>query len=124
MTTNRIKLVVTAALAALFVSGCVSAGVTPIGSSSLPPLPKNSPVLVYLSEKEVNAPFKVVGIVSYTNPGKYQVLTLTDAIPTLKEQARKVGANGLIILDTRTIKSGIISTGIGVEAKAILVDLK
>ena len=56
----------------------------------------------------MHKPFKVVGLVSHTNPGKYRILSLGDVIPASKKQARKVGANGLIIDQTRTIKSGII----------------
>jgi len=78
-------------------------------------------VYVYSSEKDVNAPFKVIGLVSYTNPGKYRILSLADVIPDLKEKARNAGANGLIIDETHTVKSGIISTGIGVTGRAILV---
>jgi hypothetical protein len=66
--------------------------------------------------------FTVVGLVSYTNPGKYQVLSLGDVIPALQKQARKIGANGLIIDETHAIKSGIISTGMGVTGRAIIVN--
>jgi len=103
-------------------SACVSAGVTPIGSNTLNPLPPSSPVYVYSSEKEVTTPFKVIGFISYSNPGKYQILSLADVIPDLKDQARKAGANGIIIDETHVIKSGIISTGIGVTGRAILVE--
>ncbi len=102
-------------------AGCASASVTPVGNHVLHPLPPNAPIEVYLEEKDAPAPFDTVAILSYTNPGKYQVLTLGDAIPALKEQARKAGADGIIILNYRTIKSGIISTGLGVEAKAIVI---
>jgi hypothetical protein len=78
-------------------------------------------VAVYLEEKDAPKSFETVAIVSYTNPGKYQVLSLGDAIPALKAQARKAGANGIIVMDYRTIKSGIVSTGLGVEAKAIVI---
>jgi hypothetical protein len=102
-------------------SGCTSVGVIPIGSNTLHPLPEGSPVYVYSSEQDIKAPFKVIGLLSYTNPGKYQILSLTDVIPTLKEEALNAGANGLIIDETHPIKSGVISTGIGVTGRAILV---
>jgi hypothetical protein len=44
--------------------------------------------------------------------GKYHVLTLGDAIEPLKEKAREVGANGIIVDQPQPVKSGIISTGI------------
>jgi hypothetical protein len=37
----------------------------------------------------------------------------------LKTKARKIGANGIILDKSQPIKSGIISTGIWVEARAI-----
>jgi hypothetical protein len=101
--------------------GCVSSSVTPIGNHVLRPLPTNAPVEVYIDEKDAPKPFEAVAVVSYTNPGKYQVLSLGDAIPALKVLARKAGANGIIILNYRTIKSGFISTGLGIEAKAIII---
>ncbi len=109
-------------IAAALLSACVSSGITPIGSNTLNPLPPGSPVYVYTSEKEVTTPFKVVGIISYSNPGKYQILSLADVIPALKDRAREAGANGIIIDETHVIKSGIISTGIGVTGRAILIE--
>jgi hypothetical protein len=65
---------------------------------------------------------KVIGIISYSNPGKYQILSLVNVIPDIQDRARKAGANGIIIDETHVIKSGIISTGIGVTGRAILVE--
>jgi hypothetical protein len=110
-----------ALIAACLLTACVSAGVTPIGSNTLSPLPAGSEVQVFSSEKQVTGPYKAVGIISYSNPGKYQILSLADVIPDLKEQARKAGANGIIIDETHVIKSGIISTGIGVTGRAIVL---
>lgn len=106
---------------AVVLCGCASTSITPIGSYTPHALPENSPVYVYSSERDVHKPFRVVGLVSYTNPGKYQILSLGDAIPELKKQARQIGANGLIIDETHAIKSGYISTGIGVTGRAIIV---
>jgi hypothetical protein len=102
-------------------TACVSAGVTPIGTNTFTPLPPGSEVLVFSAENQVTGPYRVVGLISYSNPGKYQILSLADAIPGLKEQARKAGANGIIIDESHVIKSGIISTGIGVTARAIVL---
>lgn len=95
-------------------SACASSGVTPIGANPLRPFPPGSQPYVNTSEKEVASSFKVIGIVSYSNPGKCQVLSLADVIPDLKDLARKAGTNGMIIDETRTLKSAIIRTGIGV----------
>jgi hypothetical protein len=101
-------------------TACVSAGVTPVGSNAFAPLPPGAEVLIFSAENQITGPYKVVGLISYSNPGKYQILSLADAIPDLKEQARKAGANGIIIDESHVIKSGIISTGIGVTARAIV----
>ncbi|HEY2457926.1 MAG TPA: hypothetical protein VGI13_11550 [Candidatus Acidoferrum sp.] len=42
-----------------------------------------------------------------------------NAIEPLKTKAREIGANGIIIDKSQPIKSGIISTGIYAEARAI-----
>jgi len=102
-------------------SACTSIGITPIGSTVLSPLPPGVTVEVYSSEKEISAAFLVVGRISYTNPGKYQRLTLADVIPEIKDEARKAGANGVIIDETRAIVSGVFSRGIGVTGRAIAI---
>lgn len=106
-------------VAAVLAGGCAST--TPIGTAHYDALPKGTEVLVYDDESEVGAPFEPVAIIDYSNPGKYQILSLDDAIPTLKSRARAVGANGLIIEEHHATKSGIISTGISVRARAIRV---
>ncbi len=115
------KNLVLALLTTYALFGCASAGVTPVGGAALSPLAANARVLIYTSEKDVQQPFKVVGLVSYTNPGKYQVLSLASVMPELQAEARKAGANGLIIDESHAIKSGFISTGIGVTGRAIVV---
>ena len=72
-----------------------------------------------INASQVKEPYEVVGIISYDNPGKYQVLSLGDAIEPLKTKAREIGANGIIIDKSQPIKSGFISTGIYAEARAI-----
>ncbi len=106
----------------LVLAGCATGGVIPVGSVLHPPLPENAQVYIFLSEKEVGASFTVIGILSYTNPGKYQILSLSSVVAELKEMARKSGANGLIIDDNHVVKSGIISTGISITARAIYID--
>jgi len=103
-------------------TGCATSSVTKVGSQSLPSAPETSDVLVFSKDSEVNKAFTTLGIVNYNNPGKYQILTLEDAMPELKKQARTIGANGLIIDQSAPVKSGIISTGITVKARAILIN--
>jgi hypothetical protein len=106
-------------LAAFFLSACASSSVEKIGTSSYAPLAPNAEVVVFTAESQIKQPFDVVGIISYDNPGKFQILTLGDAIDGLKEKARSVGANAIIIDKSHPVKSGIISTGIYAEARAI-----
>jgi hypothetical protein len=104
----------------LFV-GCASSSVNRIGSETFAPLPETSPVLIFSNETEINKPYATIGIISYTNPGKYQISTIGDAIPDLQTKARSIGANGVIIDQAIPIKSGVISTGISLKARAILI---
>jgi hypothetical protein len=108
-------------LATAFVAACASISVQKIGTTSYAPTPQTTEVLVYTDESQIKQPFEVIGIISYTNPGKYQVLTLGDAMEPLKAKAREVGANAIILGQSQAIKSGFISTGITVEARAIRV---
>ena len=108
------------AVIVLLLSSCASTSVQKIGTSSYAPLPETADVVVFTSETQIKQPYEVVGIISsYDNPGKLRVLTLGDAIESLKEKAREAGANAIIIDKSQPVKSGIISTGIYVEARAI-----
>ena len=102
-------------------SGCVASSVTPTGSNTVTQESSENAdaITIFYDQADVGKPFKTVGIISYRNPGKWQVLTLNNAIPELKKKASSVGANGIIIDKQYPIRSGIISTGIGVEARAI-----
>jgi hypothetical protein len=106
-------------LASLLLSACASSSVERIGTASYSPQPPSAAVFVFTDASQVKVPYEVVGIISYDNPGKYQVLSLGDAIEPLKTKAREIGANGIIIDKSQPIKSGIISTGIYAEARAI-----
>jgi len=82
-------------------------------------LPPNTEVVVYSDRSQIETAYEVIGIASYTNPGKYQVLDLGDAIEPLKEKARELGGNGIVLIEWHPVKSGIISTGISVQADVI-----
>jgi hypothetical protein len=123
MMTSRTFLMLTV----LVLAACARSSVQVIGTSNYPPLPRNADVLVYTDDTQIKEPYEVIGIVSYTNPGKYQVLTLGKAIGPLKKKAREIGGNGIIIGQSERLKSGFISTGISVDARVIRIartDLK
>jgi hypothetical protein len=67
----------------------------------------------------VDGPFEAVATINVHDPGKYQVLTLQDAMPELMDKARAVGANALIIDHFERVWSGVISSGVDVQARAI-----
>ena len=108
-------------LPAVFLLSCGTTSVTPTGSSRYPPLPATQSVKVFTSADEIKTSYETLGLISHTDPGKYQVLTLDHAIPGLKEKARAIGANAIIVDQFSTVKSGLISTGISVRARAIRV---
>lgn len=90
-----------------------------VGSSSYPPLTPYDSVLVFSADSQIKGPFEVLAVIEFSNFGKYRRLELVDALEPIKEAARGIGANGVIIDKTDTIYSGIASRGISVEARAI-----
>ncbi len=110
-------------VATLLLAGCAKSSVHRIGTANYAALPQDAEVLVYTDDTQVKTPFEVIGIISYANPGKYQVLTAGDAIEPLKAKAREVGGNGIIVGQSQAIKSGFISRGVTVTARAIRVSV-
>jgi hypothetical protein len=74
---------------------------------------------VFTAESQVGQPFELAANISYIDPGKYAIKSLSDSFEPLKVKAREVGANGVIIDDSSQVISGIISRGISVAARAI-----
>lgn len=111
--------ILAAVIAGVSLASCASTSVQHVGSASYAPIPANADVVVFTADNQIKEPFEVIGVISYDDPGKYQILSLGDAIEPLKRKAREIGANGIIIDRSQPVKSGIISTGIYVEARAI-----
>src|SRR5579864_8880835 len=111
----------TLVLIAICLASCATSSVQRVGTATYAPASPVADVAVFTADNQVTKPFEVVGVISYDNPGKYQILNLGDAIEPLKAKAREVGANGMIIDKSQPVKSGIISTGIYVEARAIRI---
>jgi hypothetical protein len=105
--------------ASLVLTGCVSTTVIPTTTSPVQTLPPTQDVSIFLNESDVRVPFTVLGTIHHANPGKYQRLDLNDVIPVLKDKARSIGANGVIVDKQEQIVSGIVSRGIDVIARAI-----
>jgi hypothetical protein len=101
------------------VSSCASTSVTKIGTSTYAPLAEGRDVTIFNSESEVKQPFAVVGIISYDGPGKNDKLDFGAATEPLREKARALGGNGIIIDKFGPLKSLITSTRIYVRARAI-----
>ena len=105
-----------------FIGGCAgSTNFTPTGKYDYDPLPPNAQVRVFASVEDVKQPYDVIGIIEYSDAGKYQNVTLEDALPKLKKKARSVGANALIIDHSGQTKAGIFSSGIDTRVRAIRI---
>jgi uncharacterized protein YbjQ (UPF0145 family) len=50
-----------------------------------------------MKDTDIHQNFEVVADVSAMDLGKWQVLTLQDALPLLEDKARATGANAIII---------------------------
>ena len=72
-----------------------------------------------MKASDIHQPFEVVADVTAMDLGKWQVLTMQDSLPALEAKARAVGANAIIVDSYQPVKSGIISTGYSVQARAI-----
>src|SRR5262245_37571001 len=94
---TRRAIIALGCILALVFSACGRSSMTPIGDRRYEPLLESEDVLVFTADRDVDRPFRVIGLLTYNNPGKYQILTLESAIPDLKEQARAAGADGIII---------------------------
>jgi hypothetical protein len=84
-----------------------------------PVVSTETPVQVFMHESDIHQPYQVLGGVSAMNPGNFRILSLQDALPTLKQRARVIGGNGLIIDSYRPMRTGIFSRGYSVEARII-----
>ena len=113
------------AAALVGVSSCANTSVTKIGTVNHVPLPEGTAVAIFTAENEVKQAFVIVGVISYEGPGKNQKVDLGEATEPLKEKARAAGGNAIIIDNIRPInsgiasKSGIVSTRIYVQARAV-----
>jgi hypothetical protein len=101
------------------VCSCGSTSVTKIGTATYAPVAEGGDVTIFTAESDVKQPFVVVGIISYDGPGKNDKLDFGAATEPLKEKARALGGNGIIIDNYRPINSVITSTRISVKARAI-----
>jgi len=101
------------------ISSCWSASVTKIGTATYAPSAEGADVTIFTAESDVNKPFVVVGVISYDGPGKDDKFDFGAPTEPLKEKARALGGNGIIIDKFYPIKSGITSTRISVKARAI-----
>jgi hypothetical protein len=120
---KRITHFILLAMLLVGVISCASTSVTKIGTGTYAPLPEGKDVTIFNGESEVKQPYAVVGIISYEGPGKNDKLDFGAATEPLREKARAVGGNGIIIDKFGPLKSMIPSTQIFVRARAIhLID--
>ena len=112
---NRQCIVLVGALA---LAPCARAG-QEFGTASYPPLPPSTEVAVFAADARIDEPFEVIGQIYYDDRGPFQILSVNGAMEPLKQKARAIGANGLILERSEPVESGIISRGIYVEALAV-----
>jgi len=79
------------------------------------------PVQVFTNDGQISGPYQVMANIHIIDPGKYQNLSTTDAIAAGEEEARKVGANAIVIDKVDSIHSGIFSRGYELYARAVRV---
>jgi hypothetical protein len=77
---------------------------------------------VFTAESQVGQPFELAANISYIDPGKYAIKSLSDSFEPLKVKAREVGANGVIIDDSSQVISGIITRHFRRRASDMAVD--
>ena len=99
-------------------SCCARTSLTKIGTENYAPLREFAGVTMFTAESEVKQPFAVVGIISYDGPGNNLRFDLGAATEPLKDKARAVGGNAIIIDKCYPIKYEL-SPGIHVDARAV-----
>jgi len=107
-------------LLTFFLLTACSTHVIPVSpANKLPPYAGH--VSVFRAEADAPMDYTVVAAIAHYDWGKYQVLTIDDAIPALQSRAQAQGANAIIIDSCETVYSGIFSRGVDVKARAILI---
>jgi len=106
-------------LSGVLLRGCADPTVHPVGMARYDELPPETEVRVFKSEKEIDEPYTVVGLLRETAVRTRTTMTLQDALPGLEEKARSVGANGIIIDSTDMATAGVSGLGVTVSARAV-----
>jgi hypothetical protein len=104
----------------LLLGACAShEAVRTVGPSTYAPLPPTVAVAIFTAADRIKEPYEVIGPISYTDPGKYEMEAVSNATEPLKARARAIGGNGIIIDNTEPVKTGIVTIGIVVAGRAI-----
>ena len=98
-------------------AGCVTP--PPTVYHQYPPLAASAPVAIYSTAADIHGRHEIIGSIKVIDWGKWQVLRMDDSLPRLKERARSMGADAIIIDDYHQGASGIFSRGYSVEARAV-----
>ena len=101
----------------LALAACASTGQE--YGAAFSPLPPSTEVAVFAANARIDEPFEVIGQIYYDDRGSFQILSVDSAMEPLKQKARAIGANGLIMERSEPVESGIVSRGIYVEALAV-----
>jgi hypothetical protein len=80
-----------AAAASLLLAACVSSTATKTGTTSYEPLAPMAEVAIFTAESQVGQPFELVANITYTDPGKYQILTFPTAMNRSRPRRARLG---------------------------------
>ena len=100
-----------AALVAMLLPGCATSSHVMIGTARPPISPESVRVYVQPPEK-----YEEIAAIDATSQGSFAITSqqnMDKAIARLKEEAAKLGANGILLQGVQDQQSGSIGTGVG-----------
>lgn len=104
---------------ASFVVGCAATITTPLAPRAA--VAADAPITVYLAPSDVPPGAVVLGGLDYSDPAFAQRKDLDHAVGVFKEEARKLGANAIVIDSHDTIRTGILNRGIKATGRALYI---
>jgi hypothetical protein len=66
-------------------------------------------VTVFAADAQIDEPFEGIGQIYYDDAGPFQILGVDSAMKLLKQRARAIGADGLILGRSEPVELGIVS---------------
>ena len=79
------------------------------GTVTYPPLEPSTDVTVFAADVQIDEPFAGIGQIYYDDAGPIQILDGDSAMKLLKQKARAIGADGLILGRSEPVELDIVS---------------